>query len=104
MPCIHGTLSLKVKQLSNIDTFVANEMPTPAFQENVAPESKYYITPSVHKMVICDALRNLVPLVQLEHREKHSWMSVTFSEAAGVSVTKSNTLPWVFFTFFKLCK
>ena len=29
-----------------------------------------------------DALRNLVPLVQFEKREKHLWKSVTFSEVA----------------------
>ena len=44
-----------------------------------------------------DALRDLVPFVQFKKREKHPWRSVTFS-------TKSNTPPWVFFTFFKLYK
>ena len=32
--------------------------------------------------------------------------SVTFSKVTGLACnfTKSNTPPWVFFTFFKLCK
>ena len=34
------------------------------------------------------------PFVQFKIGEKHPWRSVTFS----------NTLPWVFFTFFKLYK
>ena len=48
----------------------------------------------------CDALRDLVPFVQFKKREKHSGRSVTFSKACNF--TKSNTLPSVFFTFFKL--
>ena len=46
---------------------------------------------------LCDILRDLVPLVQFKKREKHPWRSLTFS-------TKSNTPPWVFFTFLKLYK
>ena len=49
----------------------------------------------------CDALRNLVPLVQFKKREKHPWRNVSFSKVAGF---KFNTPPWVFFTFFKLYK
>ena len=45
---------------------------------------------------ICYVLRDFVPFVQFKKREKHLWMSVNF--------TKINTPPWVFFTFFKLCK
>ena len=41
-------------------------------------------------MKLSDALRDLVLFVQLKKREKHPWRSVT--------------LPWVFFTFSKLCK
>ena len=37
-----------------------------------------------------DSLHKLVPFVQFKKREKHSWRSVTF---------KSNTPPWMFFTF-----
>ena len=44
--------------------------------------------------------RDLVPLVQFKKHEKHPWMSVTFSKTCGV--TKSNTSPWMFFTFFNL--
>ena len=42
-----------------------------------------------------DALRELVLFLEFKKREKHPWR---------MSVTKSNTHPWVFFTFFKLCK
>lgn len=43
-------------------------------------------------MIVCDALRNLVPFVQLKQCEKHLWMRVTFSKVADVTVPKSNTL------------
>ena len=36
-----------------------------------------------HKLHICDALRDLVPFLQLKKREKHPWRSVTFSKVAG---------------------
>ena len=45
-------------------------------------------------------MRDLVLFVQLKKRETHPWRSVTFSKVAGF--TKSNTPPWVFFTFLKL--
>ena len=55
---------------------------------------------------IGDALRDLVPSVQFKKREKHPWRSVTFSKVAKKTLlkkfAKSNTPPWVFFTFFKL--
>ena len=51
---------------------------------------------------ICDALRDFVPFVEFEKREQHPSKSVTFSKVAGF--TKSNTSPWVFFTFLKLYK
>ena len=47
-----------------------------------------------------DALRNFVPFTQFKKREKHPWKSVTFIKVED----KSNTPPWVFFTFFKLYK
>ena len=50
---------------------------------------------------ICDVLRDLVPFVQFEKREKHPWKSVTFGSC---NFTKNNTPPWVFLTFFKLYK
>ena len=31
----------------------------------------------------CDALRDLVPVVQFKKREKHPWRSVTFSKVLG---------------------
>ena len=33
--------------------------------------------------IICDALHNLVPFVQLKKLEKQSWRTVTFSKVAG---------------------
>ena len=36
---------------------------------------------------VCDSLRNLLPFVQFQKREKHPWSSVTFSKAK-----KKNTL------------
>ena len=50
--------------------------------------SLYYF----HGMDIFFLLRDLVPFVQFKKREKHPWMSFTF------------TSPWVFFTFCKLYK
>ena len=47
-------------------------------------------------MIICGALRDLVPVVQFKIREKHPCRSVTFSKIADS--------PWVFLTFFKLYK
>ena len=32
--------------------------------------------------VICGVLRDLVPFVQFQKREKHSWRSVNFSKVA----------------------
>ena len=34
-------------------------------------------------MIICGALSDLVPFVQLKKREKHSRRSITFSKVAG---------------------
>ena len=31
----------------------------------------------------CDALRDLVPFVQIKKREKHPWRSITISKVAG---------------------
>ena len=49
---------------------------------------------------------NLVQLLQFKKRGKHPWRSVSFSklQASSCKFTKSNTLPWVFFTFFNLYK
>ena len=38
---------------------------------------------SVLPGLICDVLRDLVPIVQLKKREKHPWKSVTFSRVAA---------------------
>ena len=37
----------------------------------------------MHVLIICGALRDLVPFVQLKKREKHPWRSVKFSKVAG---------------------
>ena len=56
-------------------------------------------------MYVCDALRDFLSFEQFKKREKHPWRSVTFSKVGVVcSFTKSNTPPWVFFTFLKLYK
>ena len=51
---------------------------------------------------ICDTMRDLVLFVQFKKREKHPWGSVTSAEASNL--TKSNTTPLVFFTFFQWYK
>ena len=51
-------------------------------------------------MPICGALRDLVPFVQLKN-VKNTHRGVLLLVACNF--TKSNTPPWVFFTFFKLC-
>ena len=35
---------------------------------------------NLEHMMICDALRNLVPFAQSKKREKHPWRSVTSNE------------------------
>ena len=50
------------------------------------------------------ALHDLVSFVQFKIRKKNSWKSFTFSKVTACYFTKSNTPPWVFFTFFKLYK
>ena len=54
--------------------------------------------------LICAPMRDLVPVLEFKKREKHPWMSVNFGRLKPATLTKSNTLPWVFFTSFKLCK
>ena len=49
----------------------------------------------------CDALRDLVPLYNLTNvKNTYGGMLLTVK----LQATKSNTPPWVFFTFFKLYK
>ena len=48
----------------------------------------YFVTsPKSFEIFFCDALRDLVPFVQFKKREKHPWMSVTFSKMAGQPAT-----------------
>ena len=37
---------------------------------------------------ICDALRDLVPLVQFKKRENHPWRSATFSKVADFKIVE----------------
>ena len=39
-------------------------------------------------MIICGALRILLPFVQFSKREKHPWRSVTFSKVAGCTKSR----------------
>ena len=43
------------------------------------------------KVIICDALRDLVPFAQFKKREKHPQRSVTFSKVAGLTSHLHNT-------------
>ena len=38
-----------------------------------------------------DALRDLVPFVQVKNREKHPWRSVNFSKVAGCNASLIET-------------
>ena len=49
---------------------------------------------------ICDALRDLVPFVQYQKREKHPWRKVNFSKVAGLLKL---TLLHVYFSRFLNC-
>ena len=44
----------------------------------------YNIYTHVYMIRICGALRDLLPFVQFEKREKHPWRSVNFSKVAGL--------------------
>ena len=61
---------------------------------------------NTQKLIICDALCDLVPFVQFKKSEKHSWgeLILVKLQASVCIFTKINTPPWVFFTFFKLHK
>ena len=49
-------------------------------------------------------IRDLVRFTQCKKRTKYCGRSVTFSKIAVFCSSKSNTFPWMFFTFFKLYK
>ena len=61
------------------------------------------ITPRSEYGLPRDVLRDLVLFVQLKKCEKHPWRNVNLVKLA-CNFTESNAPPWVFFTFFKLCK
>ena len=56
--------------------------------------------------LICGALRDLVPFVQFKRRENtHGGVLLLVKlQVSAYNFTKSNTTPWVFFTFYKLHK
>ena len=68
---------------------VSERILRPSFSLLVLNRLKAYILSSIFtekvvvKLLIYDALRNLVPFAQFEKREKHPWRSVTFSKVAG---------------------
>ena len=57
----------------------------------------------LHRMIelIRDALRGLVPFLQFENAHGAVLFLVTL-QVSVCNFTKTCTLPWVFFTFFKL--
>ena len=48
-----------------------------------------------------DTLRVLLPFAQFKKCEELPWRSVILLKASACNFTKSNTLSWVFFAFFK---
>ena len=54
--------------------------------QNLIINLKNILNCSYSGFAICDALRDLVPLVQLKKRQKHPWRSVTFSKVTGFSL------------------
>ena len=52
-------------------------------------------------MFICDVLRDLLPFLQFKKRGKYPRRRLLL---VACNSAKSNTPPWVFFTFFKLYK
>ena len=56
-----------------------------------------YVAIADFLLAICGALLDLVPCGQFHKRERYPWRSVE-----ACNFTKSNTPPWMFFTFFKL--
>ena len=57
-------------------------------------------------MAVCDVLRDLVPFVQFKKRENTQGGALLLVKlhAEVCNFTKSNTPPWLFFTFLKLYK
>ena len=57
------------------------------------------------KTSICDTLSDLVPIVQCKKRENtYGAVLLLVKLFLTCNLAKSNTPPWVFFIFFKLCK
>ena len=83
--------------LKRIPYFTIFWRPHPSLkQKGVLASFIHSILPYLINFNICDVLLNLVPFVQFEKQE-NTHGGVIFS-------TKSNTPPWLFFTFFKLYK
>ena len=54
-------------------------------------------------LIVCDAMRNLVPFAQFKKRENtHGRVLLSVKlQPKACNFTKSNTPPWVFFTLLK---
>ena len=70
---------------------------------DIFKEFDQFLWKFAHLQFSIDALCNLVLFVHFKKREKHSWRIANFSTSA-CNFTKTNTSPWVFFTFFKMYK
>ena len=75
-------------------TIDQNQLPKPELKSCVIYMCTVYIW---------DNLRDLTPFSKFKKRRKHLCRSVTFSKLQDLACdfTRSNTLRWVFFTFFK---
>ena len=51
---------------------------------NVPGDCQYFLT--LYNLIICGALRDLVPFVQFKKREKHPWRGATFRKIADFSL------------------
>ena len=51
---------------------------------------------------ICDSLHDLIPFVECKKHETpmEEWLLLIKLQAKTCNLTKSNTPPWVFFSFF----
>ena len=73
---IHSIFDFDVSQVLNICIIFG--FPNFGHQEKVSSKNIFTL-----KLIICDALRDLVPSVQFKKRGKHPWRSVNFSKVTG---------------------
>ena len=73
--------------------------------KKIVSEKNKLLLPGLTKFLIyyMKCLVQFAQYVLFVKREKHPRRIVTFSKVVSFSL-QSNTPPWVFFTFFKLCK